>query len=317
MPNFNLLKRQPKSKDFLVIEIGLEKITTAIFEKEEHTLKLKGIGKKSFTKQEEVFDSVLEALDSLAALVPDLPPKGLLGISGGSLETVTTIARYTRQNPKKPMDVKETEGILENIVQDLDTTEKKIFFSTVAGANIDGVKVSNPLGLKGEKVELSCFVAFKNAEEMELLDRLMEEIDLKIEKIVPSSFAVTHFLENKNMSDALIIRVGTNKSEITSLVGGHISEILPVGLGLNNEEFLPLAWQTAILKLEKGTYPDLIWVFPDHDKVELSKAKEILSTFNWQEKLHFDAHPKIELAENIHSFSPSEISVRALGEQEI
>ncbi|OGY25476.1 MAG: hypothetical protein A2Z11_03545 [Candidatus Woykebacteria bacterium RBG_16_43_9] len=317
MPSLNFFKKKPKKKDFLVIEIGLEKITCAIFAKEEKLVKLVGVGKKRFSSSEEVFDAVLEALDSLAAIVPDFPSTGLLGISGGSLETITTIARYKRPKVKKPISSKETEDILHKIVGDLNTNEKKIFFSTVAGAQIDGVRVSNPLGLKGEKVELSCFVAFKDSTEMELLDRLMDEIDLKIEKIMPASFAVAKALEPKNLEDALIFRVGVDKSEITALVDGHVSEILPVGLGSREPELLPLSWQAVLSKLEKNHHPDLIWLFADNDQVELPKLKEILIGFDWKSKSGFEVAPKIEVAESIQNFSPADIGVYGLSRQEI
>ena len=317
MPKFNFFKRKQKKKNFLVIEIGLEKITCAIFEKEQKQIKLVGVGKKKFSSQEEVFDSVLEALDSLAAIVSDFPPTGLLGISGGSLETITTIARYVRDKPKKPIDPKETESILHKIVEDLETKDKEIFFSTVAGAKIDGVKVTNPLGLKGEKIELSCFVALKDKAEMELLDRLMGEIDLKIEKVIPTSFTVAKTLESKKIEDALLFRVGVKKSEITVLIDGHVSEILPVGLGLGEPDLLSLAWQTAVKKVEKNKLPDLIWVFADNDKADPAEAQDLLVKFDWKSKLGYEAAPKIEIADSIDNFSATDVGIYALSAQEV
>src|SRR4030042_2150501 len=99
MPSFKLFKRKPAKKDFLILEVGLEKVNCAIFEKEGEEGRPKGVGRKKFSSQEEVFDSCLESLDALAAIVPDFPRHGILGISGGSLETVTTIAKYDRPNP--------------------------------------------------------------------------------------------------------------------------------------------------------------------------------------------------------------------------
>ena len=317
MPSFNLLKRKPKSKKFLIIEIGLEKITCAIFKKDEGQVKLEGVGKKRFSAPEEVFDATLEALDALAAIVPDFPSKGSLGISGSSLATITTIARYTRPNPKKPIGVHEAEDTLHQVVKDLNRQDKKIFFSSVASANIDGVRVTNPIGLKGEKIELSCFVAFKDTSEMELLDRLVNEIDLKIEKTIPTSFAVASTLADKNLKDVLIFRVGLDRSELTVMIDGHVSEILPVGLGAGSPKLLPIAWQVAIKKFDRGKLPDLIWLFADHDQVDLEKIKEVLSEFSWKEKSGFQLDPRVEIAKNIQSFSSSDIGIYALSQQEV
>jgi len=317
MPRLNFFKKQPKKKDFLIVEIGLEKITCAIFEREGTQIKLMGLGKKSFDSLEEVFDATLEALDSLASVVPDLPTRGILGISGGSLETITTIARYSRPKPKKQISLAETEDVLHQVVEDLNKDWKKIFFSTVANAVIDGVKVSNPLGLKGEKMELACFVAFKDSNEIELLDRLMDEIDMKIEKIVPTSFAISKNLTSKNLDDVLIFRIGEDKSELTVMEDGHVSEILPVGIGNKEPQFLHLAWQAAIKKFDEGKLPDLVWLFADNDRIDLAKVTEILREFPWKSKLGFQLEPKIEVAGSIQNFSPSDLGIYALSLQEL
>ena len=317
MPNFDFLKRKPKSKDFLIIEIGLEKITCAIFKKDEGQVKLEGVGKKRYSSTEEVFDATLEALDALAAIVPDFPSSGSLGISGSSLETVTTIARYSRPNPKKPISIHETGDTLHQVVEGLNRQGKKIFFSSVASANIDNVRVTNPLSLKGEKIELSCFVALKDASEMELLDRLMNEIDLKIEKTIPTSFAVANTLAKKNLKDVLVFRVGTERSELTAMIDGHVSEILPVGLGASSPKLLPVTWKVAIKKFDKGKLPDLVWLFADHDQVDLEKIKPVLLEFPWKEELGFQLDPRVEVAGNIQNFSPSDIGIYALSQQEV
>ena len=316
LPSFKLFKRKPKEKDFLILEIGLEKVNCAIFEKEGEAVKLKGVGRKKFSSQEEVFDSCLESLDALAAIVPDLPTKGILGISGGSLETITTIARYNRPHPKAKITPKETANALDQVVANLDTSSKKIFFSNVAGGQIDGVKVTNPIGLKGERVELSCFAAFKDAEEIALLDRIVSEIDLKVEKIIPTSFTVAKILEHKNLKNALLFRAGLEKSEPTVLVDGHVSEILPVDLGAQEPEFLLFALAAALKDIEKDKKPALVWLFADNDEIDLTKLKEIFLAFPWTSQLGFEVAPKVEVAEGVANFSPSDIGIYALSQQE-
>jgi hypothetical protein len=310
-------KRKPKQKDFLIIEIGLEKINCAIFNKEEENIKLSGVGRKKFFSQEEVFDATLEALDALAAIVPKLPDRGVLGISGGSLETTTSIARYTRPHPKKPITKGETEEVLANVVKDFEGSAKKIFFSTIANGNIDGVRVTNPLGLRGEKVELSCFVASKDGAEIDLLDRLTDEIDITVEKIVPTSFVVSKMLERKNLKDAMVIRGGLTKSELTVLVDSHVSEIFPVDLGIQDQEALTLSWQAALKEVKPENAPALVWLFADNDEVPLDSLKETLLSFPWNTKLGYQIAPKIEVAETIHNFSPSDMGIYALSREEV
>lgn len=310
-------KRKPKKEEFLVLEVGLERITCALFKREAGALQLTGVGRKKFFSQEEVFDATLEALDALAAIVPDFPRHGILGVCGGSLQTTTTLARYNRPKPKHPITQKETEEALSKVVQNLEAPGKKIFFSTIANARIDSVKVSNPIGLKGEQIELSCFAAVKSNDEIALLDRLTAEIDLSVEKIVPASFAVASMLERKNLKNALLYRAGITKSELTILVDAHVAEIFPVDLGTEEPELLPFSWQAALKGVEKKDAPALIWLFADNDEVALEPLKESLLAFDWREKLGFDITPKVEIAETTHNFSPSDMGVFALSQGEV
>jgi hypothetical protein len=101
------------------------------------------------------------------------------------------------------------------------------------------------------------------------------------------------------------------------MVDGHVSEILPVGVGTSALKFLPSAWQVAMKKFEKGKLPDLIWLYADHDQVNLEKIKEVLSSFPWKEKLNFQLDPRVEVAKNIHNFSPADIGIYALSQQEV
>jgi len=317
LPMFKIFSRKPKQKDFLVLEIGLERITCAIFKKEETTLQLSGVGRKKFFSQEEVFDATLGAIDALAAIVPDFPHKGILGVCGGSLETTTTIARYDRPKPKSSISPKETEEALNKVVENLEVAGKKIFFSTIANAKIDGVKVTNPIGLKGERVELSCFAAFKDVEEIALIDRLVSEIDLAVEKIVPVGFAVASMLERRNLKNALIYRAGTIRSEFTVLIDGHVAEISPVDLGTEEAELLPFAWQAALKDVGKEGAPALVWLFGDSDEVALDPLKEKLLAFAWSSQLGLEIAPKIEIAEPVHNFSASDMGIYALSSWEV
>lgn len=315
LPKF--FKRDKSEKEFLVLEVGLERINCAIFKDGDASLKLVGVGRKKFSSRDEIFNSTIEALDSLAAIVTDLPRKGVLGVSGGSLETITTIARYTRPNSKSKISVKETERALKQVVDKLDTQDQKIFFTTIANARIDGMKVTNPIGLKGKNVELSCFVALRPTSEVELFDRIVNEIDLKVEKVLPTSFAVAEFLEQKNLKNVLIFRVGGEKSELTLLEEGHVSEVFPVDLGSQDEKFLPFAWESVLKDINKENIPGLIWLFSDNDSVDLGNLKKSLLSFDWHGNLKFPVKPKIEIAENIHNFSVSDMGLYALSQEGI
>lgn len=310
-----IFSKRPKNKEFLVLEIGLERINCAIFRDEGFQIKLLGVGRKKFSSSDEVFNSCIEALDSLAAIVSDFPREGILGVAGGSLEIITTIAHFDREKPKIEIDVDETQAVLKQIVESIEKPDKKIFFSSIASAKIDGVKVTNPIGLRGKAIDLSCFVALKSTKEIELLEKIADEIDLKLEKTVPTVFSVAKLLEPKNLKEALLMRAAMEKSEITLLEQGYISEVYPVNLGLSEEKFLPLTWESALKEVKKESLPDLVWIYADSDGLDLEKLKEIMTNYDWSSNLQYEVNPKIEIAESIHNFSLSDIGLYALGQE--
>lgn len=311
VPSF---KPKVKHKDFLVLEIGLEKITFALFQKTQHSVSLVGVSHRKYSSPDEIFDSTLEALDSLATIVQDFPRRGIIGVSGGSLETNTTIVRYTRPRPKSALNREETQDILDQVVKNLDMGEKKIFFSTIAGAKVDGIYVSNPLGLKGEKVELSTFIALRNQNEIELLDRLASEIDLKVDKIIPSGFTAARLLESKEIKNGFIIRVGGEKTEVAILTDGHVNEILPIDVGLKDGEYFSFVWELSFHKIQKDKWPSLIWLYADSEDVDLEKAKTMMENFEWK-GLGVDNPPTIEISPQIENFSPSDMGVYSLAKE--
>ncbi len=312
LPTF---KRKPKSDDFLIIEVGLERIACGIFKNVEEIPKLSGIGRKKYSSRDEIFNSTLEALDALSAIAEDIPRHGILGVSGGSIQTTTTIAHFTRPKPNKPISVKETEGVITQVVEKLETTEKNIFFSTIASAKVDGVRVTNPVGLKGGDVEFSCFVAFVSQTDVDLFNRMVDEIELKVKRVIPTSFAVVKILEAKNIENALVIRVGENKSEFTVISEGQIAEILPVDVGITEKSLLKFACEEAMKAVEKKNLLSLVWVFADHEEVNLEEVKEEVSKVSWKEKIGVEKDPEIELAESIDNFSPADIGLYSLGKE--
>lgn len=312
-----IFKKKKKNEEVLIVEIGLERINCAVFKKDGPSLKLLGIGRKKFSSRDEIFNATIEALDSLVAIVPDIPHDGIIGVSGGSLETINTIARYSRPNKKSKISVKETSNALKKVVENLDTKNKKIFFTTVGSAKLDQVKVTNPIGLKGENIELSCLVALKSSSEIKLFDRVVDDIDLDVDKILPTSFSVARFLEKKNLKDVLAIRVGAEKAELIMLQDGFLSEVFPIDLGAQDDQFFLFALKAVLKDVKEEKLPALVWLFADSDSVDLNKFKDQLSVLDWNKELRFSVRPRIEIAEGTHNFSVSDIGLYALSQEVI
>lgn len=302
--------RKKKVKDFLLIEIGLEVVNMAKLSMEGEP-KIVEVGRKSFPSLKDMFNASLEAIDDLAGKTSDIPNKAILGVSGGPIKTETTVAQYSRPEPNDPVDSREIEKVLEEVSVKSNHGDLKLFFSTVVSANVDGTKVSNPIGIKGEKIALSCFIAFKHPEEIAVFDKLVNEIDMNYEKIIPTSYAVAKMLLAKGNENTLLLRVGKNKSEASFLTKGHINEILQFDLGSANPELLEIGLEVALEKMSRESLPEHIYLYPDHAEVDLSEFKERLSNFPWS-NFHLKKPPYIEVAISNEENLSEDIGLKAL-----
>ncbi len=307
-PKFPLRKK--KEKEFLLIEIGLENVNMAKLLLEDGP-KITEVGRKSFSTLPEMFDASLEAIDELAGKTSNVPKKAILGVCGGPIKTETTVAQYIRPDPKEPINSDEIEKVLEEVSERREFGDFKLFFSTIASAEIDGTKVSNPIGIKGEKVSLSCFIAYKESEELSVFDKLIDEIDMELEKIIPTSFAVAKMMLKKGNENALLLRVGKVRSEVAFLSKGHIDEIIQFDLGASNPDLLMVGFEVTLEKLMKEANPELVWLYPDNQWVELAELKEKFLEFPWG-NLGFDKAPHIEVAQGDPLTSPEDTGLKAL-----
>ncbi len=308
LPKFSFRKKRPK--EFLLIEIGLEVVNIAKLSIDPEP-KIEEIGSKKFAVLDEMFNASLEAIDDLAGKTKSLPKTAIIGVSGGPIKTETTVAQYKRKEPKDPISSSEVEKVLEEVSAKEEPGNLKLFFSTVASATIDGTKVSNPIGIKGEAASLSCFIAYKHPEELKVFDKLVDEIDMELEKIIPTSFAVAKLMLKKGTEDALLIRFSTNRAEATLLTKGHIDRIVQFDLGVSNPELLAVGLEVVLEKLPKESRPEVIWLYPDNSDVDLTEISEKLKEFPW-DNFNFETAPEVKTAGSTGADDVTDIGLSAL-----
>ncbi len=305
-----------KNKNFVVLEIGLGRVNIAIFTPSETGPKFVGVGRRSFTSADTVLDATLEATDALGAIVDELPSQAIVGVCGGEMEAVTTIAKYTRSGPKKPIEDSELASVLDKISQ-RERDDLKVFFSTVTSATIDNARVTNPLGVKGEKAEISCFVAYKPEEELAVYDKIIEELDLKPMKIMPSSFAISQMTASKMNPGALLVRIGVEKTEIAQLHNGHLIRVSNFDIGASELEFYNLALEAVLEKQDEKERSKGFWIYSDSDDVNLELVKKKLAEVDWKKKFNLDKDFKITLAEAEENFGRADVGLLALAKTEM
>lgn len=299
---------------FVVVDIGLNRVNMAVFDSTPEGPKFVGVGRRSFTTNDTILDATLEATDALGAIIDELPQTAIIGVCGGTLETVTTVAKYKRDKPNKAIDKSEVADVLKKISAE-ENKGQKVFFSTVNGASVDGAKVSNPIGVKGEKVELNCFVAFKDSKELSVYDQIIDELEIKPEKIFPTSQVVAKMIADKIPSNALLLRVGQARSEAAFIEDKHLVKVLNFDLGFEHLDMYNYAIEVLLEdQKEKINY---IWIYSDSEEVNLIDLTEKISEVDWKEKIGLKEALKIERAESENNFAPSDMGLLALSLQEI
>lgn len=307
-------EKKKKVSRFLVVDIGLNRVNMAVFDSTPEGPKFVGVGRRSFTTNDTILDATLEATDALGAIIDELPQMAIIGVCGGSLQTVTTIVKYNREKPTSAIEKNEVSAILKKISAE-EKEQQKVFFSTINGAKVDGAKVTNPIGVKGEKVELNCFVAFKDAKELAVYDQIIDELEIKPEKIFPTSQVVYKMITDKIAENALLLRVGQARSEAAFIEEKHLSKVLNFDLGFEHLDMYNYAIE-ALLEDQKGKI-NYIWVYADSEEVNLVDVTEKISEVDWKKKLELKEDLKIERAESENNFAPSDMGLLALSLEEI
>src|SRR5258708_221171 len=117
MKNF-LDKVLPKKEDgsFLVVEAGLESITTAVFKLSSQNdiavPKLMGVSRKTNFNENDFASLATDSLKTLEDIVGPLPKRVLLGVSGSATKTATVVARVQRAEPTNAVTEDEVKEIL-------------------------------------------------------------------------------------------------------------------------------------------------------------------------------------------------------------
>ncbi len=309
-------KKDKKHSRFVVLDIGLGRVNIAIFDTTDEGPKFVGVGRRSFGEADTILDATLEATDALGAIVDELPTVAIVGVSGGRLETVSTIAKYTREKPKQPIDKNEAARVLQKVSGE-DKEDLKIFFSTITAAKVDDAKITNPIGVKGEKTEMSCFVAFKPEEELKIYDQIIDELELKPEKIIPTSFAVANMVKKDIPDNALLLRIGQAKTEAAQTHEGNLIKVTNIDLGAEQLEFFPFVLETLLEKQETAERSDYIWLYADSDEVNLVDIEEKLAETDWKKKFGLKNNLKIERATAENNFGQADMGLLALSLSEI
>lgn len=172
----------------------------------------------------------------------------VIGIAGELVKGTTTTVRVKRADAEKPLDITEVEKIIQVVQRRAEEkarqqlawelggkeVEIRLVNSALVGMEIDGYKVTNPLGFQGKDVVVQLYTAFAPLIHIGALERASQELDLDLLAVAAEPFAVARSVigddGNANTS-AILMDVGGGTTDIAVLNDGGVQGTKMFGIG--------------------------------------------------------------------------------------
>lgn len=172
----------------------------------------------------------------------------VIGIAGELVKGTTTTVRVARKTPDKALDMPEIERIIKLVQQRAEVKAKRqlawelggkeveirLVNSALVGIEIDGYKVTSPLGFQGKDVVVQLYTAFAPLIHIGALERTAQQLDLDLMAVAAEPFAVARSVigndANANMS-AILMDVGGGTTDIAVINEGGVQGTKMFGIG--------------------------------------------------------------------------------------
>ncbi len=242
----------------MALDIGTEFVKALIGKVVGDQIEVIGVGRK----HQELTDMQAGAISDIAAVVANCDAAltdaekqagvtvrtSVIGIAGELVKGTTTTVRCTRTDANKALDVAELEQIIGLVQARAQTRAKqqlslelggkqveiRLVNSALVGIDIDGYKVTNPVGFQGKDVLVHLYTAFAPLIHIGALERASQELDLDLLAVAAEPFAVARSVigndPNATMS-AILMDVGGGTTDIAVVDEGGVQGTKMFGIG--------------------------------------------------------------------------------------
>lgn len=240
------------------LDIGTEFVKALIGRVREDTLEIVGVGRA----HQELSDMQAGAIADIASVVANCDEAlsqaerqagvsvrtAVIGIAGELVKGTTTTVRVTRKQPDKALDLGEVEKIIKIVQGRAETKAKRqlawelggkevevrLVNSALVGIEIDGYKVTSPIGFQGKDVVVQLYTAFAPMIHIGALERTAQQLDLDLLAVAAEPFAVSRSVigndANASMS-AVLMDVGGGTTDIAVINDGGVQGTKMFGIG--------------------------------------------------------------------------------------
>lgn len=248
-----------KKGQFIVgLDIGTENVKALLAEIIDGEIQVIGVGKA----HQQFNDMQAGAISDISAVVANCDQAlsqaekqagvsvrmAVIGIAGELVKGTTITVRAARKNVSKPLDIQEVERIIGLVQERAENKAKqqlawelggkeveiRLVNSALVGIDIDGYRVTNPIGFQGKDVLVQLFAAFAPLIHIGALERTSQELDLDLLAVAAEPFAVARSVigddPNATMS-AILMDVGGGTTDIAVVNEGGVEGTKMFGIG--------------------------------------------------------------------------------------
>ncbi len=248
----------PLEKYMVALDIGTEFVKALVGRVVGDEVEVIGVGRA----HQELTDMQAGAISDIAGVVQNCDRAlteaeqqagvsartAIIGIAGELVKGTTTTVRFNRKNPTKELDIAEVQKIIGLVQQKAEATARKelawelggkevevrLVNSALVRIDIDGYKVTNPVGFQGKNVLVELYTAFAPMIHIGALERTAAELDLELLAVAAEPFAVARSVigndPNQNMS-AILMDVGGGTTDIAIVNEGGVEGTKMFGIG--------------------------------------------------------------------------------------
>lgn len=172
----------------------------------------------------------------------------VIGIAGELVKGMTTTVRVTRKDANKALDLAEVQRIIHLVQQRAEAKAKKqlawelggkevdvkLVNSALVGIEIDGYKVTSPIGFQGKEVVVQLYTAFAPLIHIGALEQTAQRLDLDLLAVAAEPFAVARSVIGDDTTasmNAILMDVGGGTTDIAVITDGGVQGTKMFGIG--------------------------------------------------------------------------------------
>ncbi len=252
-------KQSPETPDLIVgLDIGTEFVKALIGRVKGDQVEILGVGRA----RQGLTDMQAGAIADIAAVVSNCDKalneaeqeagvsarQAVIGIAGELVKGTTTTVRFSRKDPNRPLDLDEVERIIRMVQQRSEAKARKqlvwemggkdvdirLVNSALVSIEIDGYKITNPIGFQGRDVVVQLFTAFAPLVHIGALERTAHDLDLDLLAVAAEPFAVARSVVGNDPNttlSAILMDVGGGTTDIAMVNEGGVEGTKMFGIG--------------------------------------------------------------------------------------